>query len=247
MNIIRDFKDILNVNLLISINMFININLTNTNMIRLISKDFLFKPSKILKYNVKQNACYVIINIKDGLFYIGSSGNIYSRINQHRCELRGNYHQAKRLQESFNKSNTYDFLISIIIAETREESLDIEQFLLDNFLSKNECTNTLINSRSSTGIFPTIEIRNKISNSLKGRIHSEETRKKIGLVHKGKIVTNETKLKQSTNAKGRGYDKELLKRMSFGNIGRKQSPETKLKRLNSLKRTLSIKHGEIYV
>jgi hypothetical protein len=62
------------------------------------------------------------------------------------------------------------------------------------------------------------ETRNKISESLKGRVCSEDTRKKISIGNKGKYVTDETK-----------------KKLRDAHLGKKISEEQKLKISNSLK------------
>lgn len=225
-----NINDILNTNLHISNGMFIKIFLLDKEIIRPIIKGFLFKQLIPFNKGIKKCAVYVILNTTDNVFYIGSTCDIYSRINQHRCELRGNYHQSKKLQESFNNSNLYDFVISVIFTENMEENYDLEQILLDNFIKLSTCTNTHSNSRSSLGIFPNEETKQKISNILKGRKVSLETRNKISLIHKGKIISKETKAKMSAVAKLRKYDPILLNRMSEGNIGRKHSKETLIKK-----------------
>jgi hypothetical protein len=67
--------------------------------------------------------------------------------------------------------------------------------------------------------------RKKISIANKGRIVSEETKKKL----KGRIVSEETKKKLSLANKGRIVSEETKKKLSLANIGKKQSEETKKK------------------
>ena len=66
------------------------------------------------------------------------------------------------------------------------------------------------------GLHHTPETRKKLSEAATGRKLSEVTKKKIGNIHRGKITSQETRKKQSEN---NGYA------MS----GRKHSPETKMK------------------
>ena len=61
---------------------------------------------------------------------------------------------------------------------------------------------------------------------------SEETKKKIGLIHFGKIISEETKLKISTARKDQPGPKpsaETRRKMSLAQMGKKMSEETKLK------------------
>lgn len=80
--------------------------------------------------------------------------------------------------------------------------------------------------------------------------HSEETKRKIGLAHKGKIVSNETKLrislakqnmsdetklKISLSQKGKKNSPESIRKTALGNTGQKRSDEVKLKMSLALK------------
>jgi molecular chaperone DnaK (HSP70) len=62
-----------------------------------------------------------------------------------------------------------------------------------------------------------------------GRKHSEETKKKIGKVHKGKKVSEETRKKMSKAHKGKKLSEEARKKISEANKGRKPSEEARKK------------------
>lgn len=67
--------------------------------------------------------------------------------------------------------------------------------------------------------------------------HSEETKQKISNSEKGKIVSEETKLKQSLNNGSKTEQHKIKNRLSH--LGKKQSNETKLKRSISSKGRIS--------
>ena len=61
----------------------------------------------------------------------------------------------------------------------------------------------------------------------KGILHSEETKKKIGLAHKGKIVSQETRQKMSQAHKNRKPSKEHIEKIRIALTGKKFSNERK--------------------
>ena len=66
----------------------------------------------------------------------------------------------------------------------------------------------------------TQEIKNKISNSKKGKKYSLELRKKLSEVHKGKTHSDETKKKMSSAHKGRVFTEEWKEKLSEANKGK---------------------------
>lgn len=77
------------------------------------------------------------------------------------------------------------------------------------------------------------ETKRKISEKLKGRCHTQETKEKISIANKGKLVSLETRQKLSLSLKGRHHTEETKKKISNSmmgiNIGRKLNEETKRK------------------
>jgi len=75
--------------------------------------------------------------------------------------------------------------------------------------------------------------KDKISKSLKERYRGthhhllEETKEKIGLVHKGKIISKETRDKMSKSNKGKKRSEEQKQNISLGHKGMKYKHKTK--------------------
>ena len=67
------------------------------------------------------------------------------------------------------------------------------------------------------------------SGILKGKIVSEETRKKMSEFQKGKIVSEETRRKMSEWQIGKRHSEETRKKISESNKGKRYSEETKIK------------------
>ena len=66
----------------------------------------------------------------------------------------------------------------------------------------------------------TQEIKDKISNSKKGKKYSLELRKKLSEAHKGKTHSDETKNKMSSTHKGRVFTEEWKEKLSEANKGK---------------------------
>jgi hypothetical protein len=143
--------------------------------------------------------------------------------------------------------------------------------------SRRDCDNSVKFSRSSEGFYNycsercarkssmTAEVRQKISNALRGKPLSEETKRKMSEAHKGKRFSEETRKKLSEALKGREgsmlgrlFSKEHRRKISESNKGRRvsdktkkllstvhNSSRTKLKMLNTKKRNGSLGKSEL--
>ena len=77
---------------------------------------------------------YMIINVINGKFYIGSAWDYKRRISQHKSELRHNRHANSYLQRSWNKFGEEAFEFEILEefeAKDREEKFLKEQLYMD--------------------------------------------------------------------------------------------------------------------
>lgn len=142
--------------------------------------------------------------------YIGSSVNTEKRWSKHQSRLRGNYHPNHHLQHAWNKygENAFQFRI-LMICSNPQDLLIVEQTFIDS-----NCPE--YNMKPAIGGPLSDEIRHKISATLKGRPLSAETKRKIGLAHKGK-------------SKG-PFTEEHRRNLSKALIGIKRSDEFKRKR-----------------
>lgn len=95
----------------------------------------------------------------------------------------------------------------------------------------------------------TQEARDKISNAMKGRVFSLETRRKMSLAQMGNKkglgnkLSDETKLKMSLSKRGKKFSDEAKENMSKAQKGRIASEETRQKQSIARKgRKLTIEH-----
>jgi len=127
--------------------------------------------------NIRQSGIYMIINLANNKFYIGSSNDIYNRKLAHIRNLKKNKHDNTHLQNSFNKYGI-DYFIWVIV-ELLEDNHDLlirEQYWIDSF---DACYSDI-----GYNMCP-------VAGTVLGRKHSQETKDKIGDIHRGKKKSKE--------------------------------------------------------
>jgi group I intron endonuclease len=178
----------------------------------------------------QKSGIYLLRNIVNDKIYIGSSLNVYLRINAHFARLRRNVHENKRLQYSFNFHDGQ--FESYIVERCSEEILiEREQYYIDLYnpyynISKTAGRYTDYSHSEedkqkmsrikkelyangfqvwNKGVSPTQEVKDKISNSLKGKYtgekhgffgktHTEENKKlMVAASHRRKGTINKSK------------------------------------------------------
>lgn len=128
--------------------------------------------------NYGKSGVYMIKNIINGKFYIGSSCNIGKRWSEHLVSLESNNHHSIYMQRSFNKG-AY-FIFGII-----EECNDLdkkEQYFIDTMNPSYNMTRAV--RRPMLGRKLSDSHRNKISKANKGRGMSDKTRKYLSNLYK---------------------------------------------------------------
>lgn len=183
----------------------------------------------------KISGIYKIHNIVNNKMYIGSSIEIYGRWQDHKKELRHNYHTNKRLQHSWNKYGEDKFVFEILEnVGNKENLLDREQYWMNYYDSYNRDIGFNINpiASSQLGFKHSDESKRKMSESRKGekhhlygKFHSDESKQKMSKSHTGKKHNDETKQKMSN---------DRMKHVSSLK-GRKQTKEHIQKRIESIK------------
>ena len=163
---------------------------------------------------------YKIISEIDDKVYVGSSVNLRGRINRHLRELMNNNHHSPHLQNAFNKYGNENFKV-VVLEEydrkdiTKKTLIEREQHYLDilkPFLKENGYNTCPIAASPNIGKLSD-ETREKISKSLMGRPVSQETRNKLSLAHKNKVMS-----------------KDAIEKIRKSKIGLKQSEENISKR-----------------
>ena len=146
-------------------------------------------------------------------------------LGKHKGSPDDSYTHSSTVWESFTKSTIPDGVKRRILAYgTNEEISKLEYDLLLNRQQK--CWDRYYNV---VAVWPICVDHSGTNNPNYGRKHSEETKKKIGKVHKGKKVSEETRKKMSKAHKGKKLSEEARKKISEANKGRKPSEEARKK------------------
>lgn len=183
---------------------------------------------------------------KNEPFYIGiGSDNTYKRAKEFFLG-RNKYWK--------NIKNKTEIEVEILIDNlTWEEACNKEKEFIALYGRNDLCKGSLVNmTDGGDGLFnPSKEIRDKISNANKGRKISKEASKKLSERMKGKVLSEETKLKISNANKGKKKPIEFgknqterqkgivcwnfIKAAQLKNTGSTQSKETIEKRIKKLR------------
>ena len=125
----------------------------------------------------KLKGIYQIKNTITNEIYIGSAASSFTkRWSRHRKDLRFNQHSNTKLQNSYNKYGVNSFEYSILEVCSKEDCIIKEQYYIDTF---NPGFNILRIAGSALGHVVPIDIRLKISHTMKGRQFSEEHKKNL--------------------------------------------------------------------
>jgi group I intron endonuclease len=164
---------------------------------------------------------YKLVNLANDKCYVGSTAHFVKRQRDHIWCLKHNRHFARHLQRAWDKYGEDSFEFIILETVLKPEYLfDREQYWLT--LLKPVYNPSLIVNQRSPGWYHSEETRQKMSQDRKGRafslgrVLSEATKKKIGDSNKGKIKSEETRKKLQLAMAG--------EKNPF--YGKKHSPET---------------------
>ncbi len=177
---------------------------------------------------------YKIVNTLNNKVYVGSSCNINNRWNQHKKSLSNNTHHSLKLQRTYNKYG--DIFIYELITECKiEDLLTEEQYYIELLNSYKNGYNSVSIAGSNLGMKHTIETKNKLKESSIGNTnrigkkHTEESKLKISIKLKGKVLSDETKLRMSESQMGKKMSTESVEKTKIANTGKKRTDETKSK------------------
>ena len=146
-------------------------------------------------------------------------------LGKHKGSPDDSYTHSSTVWESFTKSTIPDGVRRRILAYGTDE----EMFKLENDLLLNRQQKCWDRYYNVVAVWPICVDHSGTNNPNYGRKHSEETKKKIGKVHKGKKVSEETRKKMSKAHKGKKLSEEARKKISEANKGRKPSEEARKK------------------
>lgn len=150
---------------------------------------------------------YAITNNTNGKIYVGSAVNIRRRWQAHYYSLRRSSHGNPHLQAAWTKYGSGAFTLDVL--EYLEEPeidrlLSREQYWIDTLRAADPRYgyNICRNAGSPLGRLHTEETKRRIGNAIRGRRHTEETKRRIGEAHRGREFTEESR-KRMSDAQGK--------------------------------------------
>lgn len=174
--------------------------------------------------------------IKPERIYIGSAKRFKQRWQRHIDQLKGGTHHSKQLQHHVNKYGINDLQFIVVVRCELQSLLKTEQFYLDTY---KPYFNTCKVAGNNSGCKHSEESKRKISQKLKNRVFSEDTKRKISEAVSGeknrlwgKKLSSETVAKKSiamsgcnNHRFGKSLSDETKRKISLANKGRKMSQD----------------------
>lgn len=108
------------------------------------------------------------------------------------------------------KQRPFDFKRRVVKIVYDKNKLILEEQRFLNFIKPSECGIRYYNTTLCSN-----------TPSMRGKKHSQETRKKISESNKGKFVSEETRKKISDSHKGKKHTENFKMKMSLRNVGNK--------------------------
>ena len=159
-----------------------------------------------------ESGIYKILNTVNGKQYIGSAINLSRRKSQHWSDLAKKIHHNPHLQSVWNKYGEAAFEFLVVGKCPPERLIELEQEVMDHLKPE---YNIALTANSSLGIVRSIDQRLRMSKSQKGRVISDECRRKISEANIGNTKclgykhSEETKLRMSESAKKRHKENKM--------------------------------------
>lgn len=178
--------------------------------------------------------------------YIGKSSSGLRRPKDHAkaSELKreAHIHKTRWIQSLINLGLKYEILV-LEEFENNENLYEAEhEWITEAKRIGVRLTNHSNGGSGMTGYRHTAETKARLSLTSKGRVVSEETRLKISIANTGKHMSEESKIKMSVAKKGKPLSKEHRATMSLQRKGRPQPWKLGLRHSEETKAKISLAH-----
>ena len=133
-----------------------------------------------------QSGIYSITNLNNGKKYIGQTKNFQTRFKQHKKYLRNNKHPNDHLQYAWNQYGEENFHFEIIKKCPINKLDEYENYYIKLFDTTNRKKGYNILEYANENPVNKKEVRDKISNSQKGKKHTKEWKENASYWNSGK-------------------------------------------------------------
>ena len=147
--------------------------------------------SKIITSDMKYSGIYLIINLENNKFYVGSAKNLWQRKLTHYRDLRNNKHKNTYLQNSYNKYGSERFIIVLLEkVESKNDLIKCEQHWIDTLdaCNKDVAYNICPTAESTLGRHHSEETKSKMSKSMTGIKRTDEGKKNMSISKSKPII-----------------------------------------------------------
>lgn len=142
-------------------------------------------------------AAYSLDHPGTGMSYVGSTQDLYTRINQHKTRLAAGTHRNANLQEAYNSDPVFN--LRVVFAESVKDARKIEQILLDDGHEKGRLFNIGKDAEKSTlGIPKSDEVREKLREANRIQFSKDVAREAHSAISKKVWENEEYRAKQAS-------------------------------------------------
>ena len=171
----------------------------------------------------KISGIYYIKNIINNKIYVGQSIDVYTRISRHKTDLRDG-RDSKHLQNAYDKYGEDNFEFNILMTCSPEDLDFWEKHYIAEWNTQDENFGYNLDGGGSKSRLMSDKTKKMLSESLKGRVLSEDTKAKIKANHAdfsgennpnfGKVKSEESRRKSRESNLKTWQDPDLRKRHS---------------------------------
>lgn len=154
---------------------------------------------------------YQIKNLVNDKIYIGSAVSLLKRQTNHFSDLTHKRHANIHLQRAHDKYGKENFTFEILFICPEEDLIRLEQYCINNYEPEYNICRV---AGSSLGLIRSEETKIK----QRARKHTEESKLKMSISAKDKIISLETRQKMSNAQKGKKKTAEHIRKVRLGSI-----------------------------
>jgi group I intron endonuclease len=183
-------------------------------------------------FTTKSSGVYSITNQVTGQIYYGSSVDLERRYKAHRYLLCLGKHPNQKLQRSWDKYGSEQFVFGVVRMVEKERLIECEQDHIDLFFGEDSSFNLSPTAGSTMGYRHSLETKKKMSIASKAQLRDEERYQKVSAAlmgQKGHPQSQETREKIRISLTDREFSKEHREAISEAKLGHVVSEETKEK------------------